>query len=71
MSQGRQICGSWLCGCFISALAMDWVAAASFTDGVYISHFRSRKLVSLGSVDEVIAGRGVPACKAWADLEIE
>ena len=49
----------------------DARATVSLTEGVSISHFRSRKIVTLGSVEDVIAGRGIPACKAWADLEIE
>ncbi len=45
-------------------------ATVSMTDGVLISHFRSNQLIGLGSVADVIAGRGLHACQAWAKLGV-
>lgn len=46
-------------------------ATVSFNDGVGISHFRSDRYVVLGSVDDVIAGKGKPACVAWDELGVD
>ena len=49
----------------------DARAVVSFTEGVSISHFRSWNLVWLGSFEDVVNGRGKPACKAWTELDVQ
>lgn len=49
----------------------DARAVVSPTDGVSVSAFSSWKVAYLGSMEEVIAGRGKPACQAWKELSIE
>lgn len=49
----------------------DARAIVSPTEGVSVSTFSSWKVAFLGSMDDVIAGRGKPACAAWKELDIE
>lgn len=43
----------------------------SETEGLLMSHFRSPRLVRLGSAEDVLAGRGKSACVAWNELWVK
>lgn len=43
----------------------------SRTDGVTMAHFRSLNAVSLGSIEHVVANKGLDACKAWQALSMQ
>ena len=40
-------------------------------DGVLVSHFRSMKIIFLGSIDQVASGQGADPCLAWRELETQ
>lgn len=46
----------------------DVRVSVSETEGVSLTHFRSQKLISMGSIDHVIANGGLDACTAWKKL---
>lgn len=46
----------------------DVMVEVSKREGVWVSYFRSRAPVILGTIDEVIANQGRDACAAWKQL---
>lgn len=40
----------------------------SRVEGVTLTHFRTAKVISLGTIDQVIASKGAEACSAWEAL---
>lgn len=46
----------------------DVRVSVSETEGVSLTHFRSPRLISMGSIDHVLENGGVDACKAWQKL---
>ncbi len=40
-------------------------------DGLLLTHFRSAQVVSLGSANDILAGRGKNACVAWNELKVQ